>query len=356
MRLFCVTNGLTVSILKTEVVVLGGGHQQCLWHVGDHRLTHSESFIHLGMLFHEDKLIKHVVQHRLARGYASQNFIFSRYTELGSAYSVQLLVRSQQAILQPCVSYACEVWAPASACFGPRRPPRGLNSSRRACCAKESIHVDIIYQELQQMGWHDFWWRRVHSSWWALVEADAGSLHSVIFHDAIQLALAGCKFSWAAQVFKCFSASDEPLPLVADAPIAVDINLLQELFLQDRLASFGSLPQDPKLALSAGVRLCTYHHWFGRPHNAACPSYWKSSMGNAKLHRILRFCMGPHHLSVKQGRHFNLPRASRVCNLCNTGATGDESHMLLECPALAGLRLQFSSLLLSCSSVMRQLL
>ena len=79
-------------------------------------------------------------------------------------------------------------------------------------------------------------------------------------------------------------------------------------------------------------------------------------MGNSNLHRILRFCMGSHHLPIEEGRHFNLPRASRVCNLCNIGAVGDERHMLLECPALADLRLQFSSLLLSCSSVMRQLL
>ncbi len=144
--------------------------------------------------------------------------------------------------------------------------------------------------------------------------------------------------------------------MVADAPIAIDIDLLQELFLRDRLASFDSLPQDPRLAPSAGVKLCTYHRWFGRPQNAACPSYWESPMGNAKLHRILRFRMGSHHLPVEEGRHFNLPRASRVCNLCNTDALGDERHMLLECPALADLRLQFSSLLLPCSSVMRRLL
>ena len=74
-------------------------------------------------------------------------------------------------------------------------------------------------------------------------------------------------------------------------------------------------------------------------------------MGNAKLHRILRFRMGSHHLPVEEGRHFNLPRASRVCNLCNTDALGDERHMLLECPALADLRLQFSSLLLPCHSL-----
>ena len=54
MHLFCVTNGLTISIPKTEVVVFGGGHQQSQWHVGGHRLKHSDSFIHLGMLFHED--------------------------------------------------------------------------------------------------------------------------------------------------------------------------------------------------------------------------------------------------------------------------------------------------------------
>ena len=106
-----------------------------------------------------------------------------------------------------------------------------------------------------------------------------------------------------------------------------------------------------------GSKLCTYHRWFGRPQNAACPSYWESPMGNAKLHRILRFRMGSHHLPVEEGRHFNLPRASRVCNFCNTDALGDERHMLLECPALADLRLQFSSLLLSCSSVrLRRLL
>ena len=68
------------------------------------------------------------------------------------------------------------------------------------------------------------------------------------------------------------------------------------------------------------------------------------------------FAWGSHHLPVEEGRHFNLPRASRVSNLCNTAALGDERHMLLECPALADLRLQFSSLLLSCSTVMRRLL
>ena len=38
-------------------------------------------------------------------------------------------------------------------------------------------------------------------------------------------------------------------------------------------------------------------------------------MGNAKLHRILRFRMGSHHLPVEEGRHFNLlgPVVSATC-------------------------------------------
>ena len=120
------------------------------------------------------------------------------------------------------------------------------------------------------------------SSWSA--EADTGSLHSIIFHDAIQLALAGCKFSWAAQVFQCFSALGEPLPLVADAPIAIDIKLLQELFLRDRLASFDSLPQDPRLAPSAGVKLCTYH----------------PIMQLAHLPSFLPSCQAPNRLKIYQ--------------------------------------------------------
>ena len=61
------------------------------------------------------------------------------------------------------------------------------------------------------------------------------------------------QFSWAAQVFKCFLAWDEPLPLVSDAPIAIDINLLQELFLRDRTAGFDSLPPDFRLTPANGA-------------------------------------------------------------------------------------------------------
>ena len=41
--------------------------------------------------------------------------------------------------------------------------------------------------------------------------------------------------------------------------------------------------------------------------------------------------------------------------LCHTGALGDERHMLLECPALADLRDEFSPLIAECSGGMARL-
>ena len=86
-----------------------------------------------------------------------------------------------------------------------------------------------------------------------------------------------------------------------------------------------------------------------------CPVYWEVPMSTAKLQRILRFRMGSHLLPIEQGRHLRLPRHRRVCRLCHTGALGDERHMLLECPALADLRDEYSPLVAECSGVMARL-
>ena len=182
----------------------------------------------------------------------------------------------------------------------------------------------------------------------------------MIFHDAIQLALAGCKLSWAAQVFKCFSALGEPLPLVADAPIAIDNSLLQEVFLQDRLASFDMsstaclrIPDSP-CRLGSSFAHITAGLGAPKMQLAHIIGIHQWEMLIAPDSQI--FCMGSHHHPIEEGRHVIQPRASCVCNLCNTGALDYERHMLFECPALTGLKLHFSSLLLSCFSAMRRLL
>ena len=150
-------------------------------------------------------------------------------------------------------------------------------------------------------------------------------------------------------------ALSQSSPLVAGAPVEVQPDELQLSFQMQRQAAFDAVPLDPRSCPGPGVKLCTYRRWFSRPAHQVCPVYWEVPMSTAKLQRILRFRMGSHLLPIEQGRHLRLPRHRRVCRLCHTGALGDERHMLLECPALADLREEYSPLVAECSGVMARL-
>ena len=143
--------------------------------------------------------------------------------------------------------------------------------------------------------------------------------------------------------------------MVAGAPVEVQPDELQLSFQMQWQAAFDAVPLDPRSCPGPGVKLCTYRRWFSRPAHQVCPVYWEVPMSIAKLQRILRFRMGSHLLPIEQGRHLRLPRHRRVCRLCHTGALGDERHMLLECPALADLRDEYSPLVAECSGVMARL-
>ena len=203
--------------------------------------------------------------------------------------------------------------------------------------------------------WHDFWWRQVLSFWNAMAPADSESIINIVLHDAIAIAHNGCSYGWAAQVFKCFAEHGKSSSLVAGAPVEVQPDELQLSFQMQRQAAFDAVPLDTRSCPGPGVKLCMDRRWFSRPAHQRCPPYWEVPMSTAKLQRILRFRTGSHLLPIEQGRHLCLPRRRRVCRLCHTGALGDERHMLLECPALADLRDEFSPLVAECSGVMARL-
>ena len=74
------------------------------------------------------------------------------------------------------------------------------------------------------------------------------------------------------------------------------------------------------------------------------------------MQRFLQFRLGCHGLPIATGRLAgagHVDRANRVCLACNSGAIGDEKHMIFECTALAPLRQKHADLFAPATDTMR---
>ena len=53
---------------------------------------------------------------------------------------------------------------------------------------------------------------------------------------------------------------------------------------------------------------------------------------------LCKFIVSDHKLPIELGRHLNIPKEERYCNLCQQGEIDNEYHFLLECNALVIIR------------------
>ena len=61
-----------------------------------------------------------------------------------------------------------------------------------------------------------------------------------------------------------------------------------------------NLHVSPRTAPSKGAKLCTYHHWFGRPSNLRFEPYYELPMGIGKLRALVQFRLGFHTLPISR--------------------------------------------------------
>ena len=94
-----------------------------------------------------------------------------------------------------------------------------------------------------------------------------------------------------------------------------------------------------------GVVSCTFEQWF-RPYSP-CRRYCQLPVSGRRMQRFLQFRLGCHGFPIATGRLAgagHVDRANRVCLACNSGAIGDEKHMICEYAALAPFRQQHADL------------
>ena len=116
-----------------------------------------------------------------------------------------------------------------------------------------------------------------------------------------------------------------------------------------------SLHVSPRTAPFKGAKLCTYHHWFGRPSNLQFEPTYELPMGISKLWALVQFRLGSHTLPIEQG-HFArpaLPRYLHRCTTCHTQAVGNKLHCMSGCLHFSDIRAQFPGLFPDAAGCMR---
>ena len=110
----------------------------------------------------------------------------------------------------------------------------------------------------------------------------------------------------------------------------------------------------PHAAPTQGVVSCTYEQWF-KPYSPR-RRYCQLPVSGRRIQRFLQFRLGCHGLPIVTGRLAgagHVDRANRVCLACNSGAIGDEKHMIFECTALIPLRQKHADLFTPATDTMR---
>lgn len=103
--------------------------------------------------------------------------------------------------------------------------------------------------------------------------------------------------------------------------------------------------------MSDGVLQCTHAaHVYAFDGSADytqrrnAPPHMRLCLPSKYLQCLAQLRLGAARLEVQLGRRRRVPRAQRVCRLCQPACVEDERHFLLECPAYDGIRSQFGLL------------
>jgi hypothetical protein len=292
-------------------------------------------------------------------------------------------LRLYNAMVDPVLSYACQVWGP------------WLFHSRRGLPVEAAQHVlaDKVYRDflrlmagvgkrvnkhllLQDFGRMPLLWRWVALAtrlWCKLVSAPhADKLSAKAMREDVRLMLRGCKDCWVYKWLDTLSSigvvdrhvwspTRQSCPTV-QAVISLAITekavkeVLQSRFVQvladaqaDTSMSYMA-DTAPRLAASEQVQLQTYVSWVRARNLELAPPHLKcKQLSFEQVQMICRIRLGWYRLEIQRGRFHtpSVPRQQRVCRLC--AALGfvdshghapmeDLLHFLVECRAMEPVR------------------
>ena len=315
-----------------------------------------EEALYLGLHIHHKTGLQASIEKLEQRFWAAWNSVKRRYSNLGCAERVAIMLDLYLACLPPVISYGCEVWAFRE--FN----RRGTSSSRFASTRLLGLHrkvlshilgvhnttpEDIILYELNLHPLWATWLLRMARFWNSVVEMRPDAVHHRVLLHSLQLAITTGQETFAGTLL----AQLKKIGFHIDAYIGLgqvrrlNIQQVKDLLARREAMLWEGLEMSPRTCASERAMFCRYLRWFARPPHAPHPrSVYRAHIPPRTLKTFIRFRLGCHGLPVEVGRREGVPRCARLCTRCSTGIVGDEHHLLFTCPAVEHIRTQFPQL------------
>ena len=358
---YCATLHMEISVPKTKVMIVSAAPAPPqTFSCNGSPVEQVTTFKYLGLHFHQSGSIARLVEPIKSRAGGSWAVVQRRHSLLQCGNTVNLHLYLLQTTLVPVLQYGCEIWGMHSprvvAANGARDALQRLYDYylRTVCRLSPSTPRNLLLMELGILPLQVFWWRQAMQFWNSLAALPVGSLYHTVCLDSLTDAFQGGACNMASSLASCLHSVGFDMPRVHDVVPLLDVDGVVEA-LTVRLQSTGSAGlYCPRVAPTQGVVSCTYQQWF-RPFSMR-RRYCQLPVSGRRMQRFLQFRLGCHRLPVAAGRlagACHVDRAHRFCLACNSGAVGDERHMIFECAALAALRQQHADLFTSCTVTMR---
>ncbi len=383
---FCAEYDMEVNVQKSEIVVFGRSRFKPSpegWQYNGHTIPVSSEFRYLGIVFHETKGVSVCIDALCTAGRRAMWAMLSRCTE-HNIHSMSMKVHLFNTLVSPILTYCSEVWGPSLL----QRSGQGqqlisavldndLCRLQMLCLRmiagklRKSTNRQLLMRELGCRPLAFYWLRGMLGMWNRLTSQNPPKLLHLAMRENIQLYLSATDSALKKQLWfykfrgvltylhahtNELSETLQQADNMQQLTVAAVLKAFDTWFYQQ----WQDLPTDPRGASSDQVQYCTYEKWFADcpfteldMHNPTswCPNFVHDASGINQAHvaSLLRFRLGAHDLRVvtgrwSQDRNVRENRVARVCELCHTGITEDEFHMVFECPFYAPAREYFACL------------
>ena len=347
--------GMEVSVEKTCVMVFGKaprrGTAPHVWTCGGAALKEVQEYKYLGLVYSQKKGIAGAFSKLQSNMLDSSHKLWAKYGNLHCGTSQKLQLDLFLESVPHAASYGSEIWGILRLLGASQSERAGLAKGYLRCVRNlirlaPSVSEDIVLRELGVDPLETLWLTRAVRYWNTLVQSPQQVIRKrILLSEVIDAQHERCS-NWATSLRQALGEVGMALSLRWDDLREIDLAKLKSLLAERTLARWAGLHVCPRTCPSEGATRVKYAQWFARPEGDTRKGYIALNLGLKRTRMMLRFRMGAMYSLPIYNR--DIPeRQERVCQCCDSGALGDERHVLLECRALQSVRDRYAHLFTS---------